>query len=209
MRPYDIIRAHRTTANAPPARAAVSNFELGNKAAPLAKILTPTGIGLIKSLVQTQCVTPLLNTLFAKYTASKVVRPITTLPPAVQKGVNQADADLFTAASSVPLLLVHATADTFVPPSTTATIAATLCSLKPPQPLERWFYTGLDHHTIIGTAIPDTENANGNFGQSYSGSTTYDDMIRWLSNRFANVPWPDPYTPTGDGITPVTQTNSC
>jgi len=102
MRPYDIIRAHRTTANAPPARAAVSNFELGNKAAPLAKILTPTGIGLIKSLVQTQCVTPLLNTLFAKYTASKVVRPITTLPPAVQKGVNQADADLFTAASSVP-----------------------------------------------------------------------------------------------------------
>ena len=62
---------------------------------------------------------------------------------------------------------------------------------------------------IIGIALLGTQNASGNFGQLYAASKTYGDIIQWLSDRFASASWPDPYIPTANGMTAVTQTNSC
>jgi hypothetical protein len=74
--------------------------------------------------------------------------------------------------------------------------------------LQRWLYSGLDHNTIMGQPTG-TPAPSGNFDSQYTNSNTLDDIIHWMTDRFAASAWPDPYAPTGAGITPVTQTDSC
>ena len=163
------------------------NSAYGDTAAPLAQVLTTTGITLINTVLKTQCSVRIFATLRAHHNASDVFRSTST-PAVWQTLYNENDAATFTAPGPAPVLIVHGDADPIIPASTSATLAGELCTLTPPQHLERWLYVGLDHISIIN-------------------ATTNSDINQWMSDRFADEPWPDPYTPTGNGTTAVAQTN--
>ena len=151
---------------------AVVNSVFGNTVAPLDQILTPTGIGLISTVLKTQCVRPAFTSLLVGHKYSDVFLPITTLPPSMQQLIDENDPNKFPTAGAAPILFVQGDKDTVVLPSDTAKLAASFCGLSPPQQTERWLYAGLDHFTIIGTSIPGTQNANGNLGQLYKSTDT-------------------------------------
>jgi hypothetical protein len=50
---------------------------------------------------------------------------------------------------------------------------------------------------------------NGSADSAYQNSASVGDIIQWMSDRFANGTWPDPYVPTGAGMTTVSQTDTC
>ncbi len=186
------------------------NHAYKNQVAPLKEMLTKLGRQEIAAdiKVEPQCVTGIIENLaFTSSYNATFVSP--SISPAWQSVIGAQDPANFTAAGPAPVLLMQGTADALVPPSTSATLAGQLCALSPPQPLERWLYTGLDHTSIIGAQTPGTANANGNGDSLYSSSSTFADVTHWMSDRFAGGSWPDTYTPTGAGVTPVTQTDVC
>jgi fermentation-respiration switch protein FrsA (DUF1100 family) len=181
----------------------------GNKAAPLKQLLTTTGITLIGQTIkkEPQCLIGIIENLTGHYSYSQLFLS-QTIPPTWQRLLNQSDPADFSMAGPAPVLLVHGSADTTAPTSTSASLAQALCSLSPPQPLERWVYAGLDHVSIMGTPVAPID-PNGSDDASYTNSPSAGDVIQWMSDRFADGAWPDPYVPTGGGITTVSQTNSC
>jgi len=194
------------------------NSAYGNTAAPLAQMLTPTGIKLITTVLKTEheCLNSIMG-IAARYTSSQVflpsvVRAGAALPAAWAKLIEENNPATYTIASTAPVLLLHGTIDTTVPQALSSQLADDLCTLKPPEQLERWLYTGLGHNTLLGYATG-PRNANGNSDAIFGSSNTIDDIVQWMSDRFTGGPWPDPYVPTGSGIParpiPVTQTNTC
>jgi len=177
--------------------------------APLKQILTKTGISLIGSTLKTEphCLVGILGTLSEQYSYNQLFLP-GTIPSAWQRLLDQSDPADFTAAGAAPVLLVHGSADTTAPTPTSASLALALCSLSPPQSLERWVYAGLDHVSIMGTPVAPID-PNGSDDAQYINSPSEADIIQWMSDRFAGGAWPDPYVPTGAGLTTVTQTNTC
>ena len=190
--------------------AAGFNSAYGNGAAPLGEVLTGTGKKLVKTVIKSEpfCLASIFATLDSRYTYNQVFSG-TTLPPAWQTLANENDPAGFTTAGPAPILIAQGSADTTVLPASSATLAAQLCALSPPQHLERWIYTGLDHNSVVGTQVPGTGNANGNLDAVWGSSDSIADIGQWMSDRFAGGSWPDPYVPTGNGATTVTQTNVC
>ena len=181
----------------------------GKTAAPLNQLLTKTGIKLIGSAIKSepQCLLGVLGTVGGSYSYNQVFLS-QPLPPAWQTLLNESDPASFSAAGPAPMLIVHGSADTTAPTSTSASLAQSLCSLSPPQPLERWVYAGLDHISIMGSMTGPID-PNGNADSAYQNSASVGDIIQWMSDRFANGIWPDPYVPTGAGLTTVSQTDTC
>ena len=181
----------------------------GKAAAPLTQLLTKTGTKLIKPDIKTepQCLTGILEALSAHYSYNQLFLS-QTIPPTWQSLLGQSDPINFTVAGPAPVLLVHGSADTTAPTATSADLAQALCSLSSPQQLERWVCTGLDHISIMGTPTG-LSDPNGNGDSAYQNSASMGDIIQWMSDRFADGVWPDPYVPTGAGLTTVTQTNTC
>ena len=98
---------------------------------------------------------------------------------------NENDPGQFKTASSVPLLIIQGGADEQIPVVTTELLYTHLCSLG--QVAQRWIYPGQSHAGVI--------------------APSFNDMVQWISDRFAGGPNPDPYVPTGEpGIVPVPQT---
>ena len=179
----------------------------GGVAAPWGEVLTSLGKTLAKSLnVEPQCITGVISTLSGQHSASQVFAS-GPLPSAWQSLLAENDPESFTGAGSAPILLVQGDADTLVDQSLSANLAEQLCSLNPPQPLERWLYSGLTHFTVVGNE--GAMNANGNGDGSWGSSSTIEDVLTWMGDRFEGGSWPDTYLPTGGGVTPVTQTNAC
>jgi hypothetical protein len=58
----------------------------------------------------------------------------------------------------------------------TLLLAQHLCGIG--QTLQRWIYPGQSHSGVI--------------------AVSRSDMIRWISDRFASAPAPDPYVPQGE-----------
>ena len=85
------------------------------------------------------------------------------------------DPQYFTKASVAPLLIIQGGSDEQIPVVSTQILAKHLCDIG--QNLERWIYPGQSHAGVIGPS---------------SG-----DMIRWITDRFAGGPNPDPYQPVG------------
>ena len=130
------------------------------------------------------------------------------LSPSWQLLLDESDPANFSAAGPAPVLIVHGSVDTVAPTSTSASLAHSLCALSPPQRLERWVYTGLDHISIMGS-FTGPMDPNGNGDSAYQNSASVGDLIQWMSDRFADGAWPDPYVPTGAGSTTVSQTDAC
>jgi hypothetical protein len=85
------------------------------------------------------------------------------------------DPQNFAKPSPVPLLMIQGGSDEQIPVVSTQLLATHLCGIG--QNLERWIYPSQSHAGVIGPS---------------SG-----DMIRWITDRFAGGPNPDPYKPVG------------
>ncbi len=189
--------------------AAGLNADYGNAVAPLTTLLTTDGKKLIASALkrEPQCITGIITDLTSHDTFASTFQS-SNFPISWQGLLAENDPANFTTAGSAPVLIVQGTADTLVQPPITAALADQLCAVTPPQPLERWLYTGLDHFTSIGTQLG-PPNASGNGDSAFGSSATIGDVVAWMRDRFAGGGWPDPYAPTAAATTLVTETNAC
>jgi len=154
----------------------------GPQAAPLDQILTPLGVSLLPDLAK-GCDAYLQKTLDA-YTFDTVARADPFTVPAWRQLLSANDPAGFATASPVPLLMPQGGSDEQIPTASTQLLAQHLCGLG--QDLERWIYPGQNHAGVIAVYLPD--------------------MIKWLTDRFAGRPSPDPMTPTGEA---AVQTTTC
>jgi hypothetical protein len=162
-------------------------------AAPLSPVLSKAGQKLVVDVTKdvrnpSEC-TSILASAVAKYVSAgkigelQVADPYTV--PAWKKLLNENDPGQFTTSSSVPLLIIQGGADEQIPVVTTSILYAHLCGLG--QVAQRWIYPGQSHAGVI--------------------APSFNDMVQWISDRFAGGSNPDPYVPTGaPGIVPTTQT---
>ena len=95
--------------------------------------------------------------------------------PAWKKLLNANDPGQFKAKSSVPLLIIQGGNDEQIPVVSTLLLYNHLCGLG--QVAQRWIYPGQSHAGVI--------------------APSFNDMVQWISDRFAGGPNPDPYVPTG------------
>jgi pimeloyl-ACP methyl ester carboxylesterase len=154
----------------------------GSSKAPLDEILTKTGRSLVRYLTR-GCFTYLAKKI-DKYPLTKLVRKNPFDIPAWKALLEANDPEYFPTAASAPLLIIQGGADTQIPVISTQVLAQHLCSIR--QDVERWIYPGLTHTGVVTVSIGD--------------------MVRWIADRFAGRPSPDPYHPVG---MPGVQTTSC
>ena len=162
------------------------NVAYGNAVAPLSDIITPKGMSLLPILGQ-GCSDFLAQKLNQIQLASIVPKDPFTVPnwkPLLQAN----DPGNFTTPSRAPLLIIQGGADEQIPVVTTQILEQHECSIG--QGVERWIYPGQSHAGVIAVSM--------------------NDMVTWMSHRFAGGPNPDPYVPTGtSGTNGPPTTTSC
>jgi pimeloyl-ACP methyl ester carboxylesterase len=156
------------------------NVAYGSQA-PLGQVLTPLGLSL-KPVYENECAHQALAA-GERYPWDKMVKADPFSLPAWKKLLLANDPGLFSAASPVPLLILHGGDDTIVPPESSKILAAHLCATG--QDTERWVYPGMSHPAVVGEARTD--------------------MLTWLKHRFAGGSNPDPMTPTDERGISVTR----
>ena len=181
----------------------------GQRAAPLNQLLTKTGIKLIGSAIKSepQCLLGVLGTVGGSHSYNQVFLS-QPLSPSWQTLLNESDPASFSAAGSAPVLIVHGSADTTAPTSTSASLAQSLCSLKStsaPGAMGLCRSRSHQHHGQHDWAHRSKRSADS----AYQNSASAGDPIQWMSDRFADGIWPDPDVPTGAGLTTVSQTDTC
>jgi hypothetical protein len=149
------------------------NAAYGNTKAPLNQVLTPLGLQQIPKLDK-GC-TAYLVQQFGGLTTESLVKADPFTVPAWKQLLIANDPGRFTTASAAPLLIIQGGQDEQIPVISTGLLANQLCSVG--QVLQRWVYAGQSH---VGVIAP---SAN--------------DMVQWISHRFAGGANPDPYVPTG------------
>jgi len=158
------------------------NTAYGSNAAPLNQVLTSKAINLIPDLSK-GCFNYLEST-FDKYSMTELVKANPFNVSAWKPLLAANDPGDFSTSNAVPLLIYQGGSDEQIPVVSTQLLASHLCGLG--QDLERWIYPGLSHTGVIPVSA--------------------NDMIHWMTDRFAGDPDPDPYQPTGEaGI----QTTTC
>ncbi|MDR3647760.1 MAG: lipase family protein [Acidimicrobiales bacterium] len=158
------------------------NAAYGDKAAPLDQVLTPLAVTLLPDLDK-GC-SDYVGQVTSKYTLSQLTKGDPIDIPTWKTLMNANDPGTFTTAGPVPLLIIQGGSDEQIPVVSTALLADHLCTLG--QDLERWIYPGQSHAGVIAPSA--------------------NDMVHWISDRFAGGPDPDPYAPTG---LPGIQTKTC
>ena len=154
----------------------------GPRAAPVDEILTPLGVSLLADLTK-GCDDYLQRTLDA-YSLNQVVTADPFSVAAWRQLLAANDPESFSTASPTPLLMPQGGSDEQIPTVSTQLLAHHLCGVG--QDLERWIYPGQSHAGVVAVYLPD--------------------IIRWLADRFAGQPSPDPMTPAGEaGV----QTTTC
>jgi pimeloyl-ACP methyl ester carboxylesterase len=149
------------------------NAAYGNIAAPLDEVLTPLGLTYIADLDK-GC-TGYLAQQLGNVATTTLVKADPFTVPAWKKLLQANDPENFTTPSAAPLLIIQGGNDEQIPVVSTQILAKHLCGIG--QDLERWIYPGQSHAGVIGPSA--------------------DDMIHWISDRFANGANPDPYLPAG------------
>jgi hypothetical protein len=149
------------------------NKAYGNKAAPLAKVLTPLGLQKLK-LLDKGCTSYLVQQLGGVAT-SKLVKKDPFTVPEWKKVLAANDPQSFKTRVAAPLLMIQGGNDEQIPVISTQILAQHLCTLH--QVVQRWVYPGQSHAGVIGPSAAD--------------------MMQWIADRFAGGANPDPYVPTG------------
>lgn len=170
------------------------NAYYGNTAAPLNAVVTKTAKALLADLTTkvksaAEC-TSLLASAVAKYVDNKEFAKLQKANPwdvkSWRKLLVDNDPGAFARASPVPVLIIQGGADEQIPVISTQLLYDHLCALG--QVTQRWIYPGQSHAGVI--------------------APSFNDMVQWISDRFAGGANPDPYVPVGEpGIVP--QTWSC
>ncbi len=145
----------------------------GSQRAPLASVLTPAAERLLPVLSQ-GCAAHVASVI-DRYSLAAMVKADPFKVARWSTLLEENDPESFTAAAPAPLLIIQGGADEQIPVASTLLLAQHLCGVG--QNLERWIYPGQSHAGVIGPSAPD--------------------MIRWMADRFAGQPSPDPYQPTG------------
>ncbi len=168
------------------------NAYYGSTAAPLGAVLTKTAKSLLPLLTTKvknagEC-TSLLANVVATYVKAKQFSKLQKADPwsvkAWRKLLAANDPGGFAKASPIPLLIIQGGADEQIPVISTQLLYNHLCGLG--QVAQRWIYPGQSHAGVI--------------------APSFNDMVQWMSDRFAGVPTPDPYVPVGaPGIVPAAQ----
>ncbi len=158
------------------------NVAYGNTQAPLGQVLTPAGMQILPVLGQS-CSNGLKQAIDAKPLSDLLKADPFTLP-AWKPLLEANDPEQFTTGTDVPLLMPQGGNDEEIPVASTQLLAAHLCAIH--QSVERWIYPGQTHAGVVPVYGPD--------------------MIRWIADRFAGGPSPDPMHPTGE---PGVQTSTC
>jgi hypothetical protein len=165
----------------------------GTKLAPLDPVLSKAGQKLIADVTTqvknpSQCTSILATAVAAYVQAGKISELQVADPYSVKpwkKLLNENDPGQFKTKSSVPLLIIQGGADEQIPVVSTSLLYNHLCGLG--QIAQRWIYPGQSHAGVI--------------------APSFNDMVQWISDRFAGGTNPDPYVPTGaPGIVPAAQT---
>jgi pimeloyl-ACP methyl ester carboxylesterase len=151
------------------------NKAYGNKAAPLAKVLTPLGLEKVK-LLDKGC-SGYLSQQLGSTPTSKLVKKDPFTVPEWKKVLLANDPQSFTTHVAAPLLMIQGGNDEQIPVVSTQILAQHLCDVG--QVVQRWVYPGQSHAGVIGPSA--------------------DDMMHWIADRFAGGTNPDPYVPTGQG----------
>lgn len=149
------------------------NAAYGDDLAPLDQVLTPQGIGYLADL-EKGCSGDLAER-FGTIDVSQVTRGDPFGVPAWAALLTENDPQSFDTPTPVPLLMIQGADDEQIPVVSTKILADHLCSIG--QGLERWVYPDASHAGVIEVST--------------------DDMIRWMSERFAGTGTPGSFTPTG------------
>ncbi len=156
------------------------NAAYGDKAAPLDKVLTPTGLDLVKVLDEgcSGYVRDKLKDIAVEDTTNG--DPF--LIPTWRALLTENDPQSFDKANDIPLLIIHGGSDEQIPTASSALLYDHLCGIG--QELERWVYPGQSHAGVIGPSAPD--------------------MVKWIAQRFDGSGVPGSITPTGQPDVEVT-----
>jgi len=162
--------------------AAGFNAGVGDAAAPLDQVLTQAGLDLLP-IVDEDCAGALAKRTADVDTADLVKADPNTVP-AWAKLLKDNDPGQFSSAAREPLLIIQGGSDEQIPVVSTQLLFDELCKIG--QVEQRWIYPGQSHAGVIGPSLPD--------------------MVRWINDRFAGQPAPDPAAPTGQ---PDVQVQHC
>lgn len=163
--------------------AAGFNAAYGDSKAPLDEVLTPDGIAFIKDNMDKMCSSD-LGKLAAGLDFAKLQKADPASVPEWADLLKANDPGMFTTPQTAPLLIIHGGNDEQIPLASSALLFDQLCKIG--QVTQRWVYPDQSHAGVI--------------------APSYNDMKRWIDDRFAGQPAPDPYQPVGP---PVPQTQSC
>jgi pimeloyl-ACP methyl ester carboxylesterase len=149
---------------------------------PLSQILTPTGLKLLPTL-EKGCYNYLQSAL-DKYSYSQLFKQNPTQLASFAPLLSANDPGKFTSVPATPLLIIQGGNDQEIPVVTTQLLYTNLCALG--ASVQRWIYPGESHYDVMRPSASD--------------------MVQWMADRFAGVPVPGTYQPTGvAGV----QTQSC
>ena len=154
----------------------------GSKAAPVSEVLTPLGVSLLP-ILDKGC-SAYVASVIDKYSTAQFSKADPFTVPAWRTLISENDPESFDSPATVPLLMIQGGSDEQIPVASTQLLASHLCSVG--QDLERWIYPGQSHAGVI--------------------APSFNDMVHWISDRFAGEANPDPYTPVG---LPNVQVTTC
>jgi alpha-beta hydrolase superfamily lysophospholipase len=162
--------------------AAGLNAAYGDTAAPLDTVLTPEGIDFLAN-VDTKCGRDLATAAASvDFSALQKADPATV--PAWNDLLTENDPGKFTSPIPEPLLIIQGGSDEQIPVVSTQLLFDQLCALG--QVEQRWIYPDQSHAGVVAVSMQD--------------------MLTWISHRFAGDPAPDPMQPQGP---PVPTTQAC
>ena len=162
--------------------AAGINAGYGDAKAPLDAVLTPEGLTWLDN-VDTACAGD-LRKVAAGLDFSTLQKADPASVPAWNALLEENDPGKWTTPIPAPLLIIHGGNDEQIPVVSSAALFTQLCAIG--QVEQRWVYPEQSHAGVIAVSI--------------------DDMLTWISHRFAGEPAPDPMQPQGP---PVPTTQSC
>ena len=160
---------------------AAINAAYCDEVAPLDEVLNADGLEKV-NLVDQGCTAFLAEQTAGVEVADLMVRQAdgTFNPfanPVWQPLIAAQDPKNFDGPANAPLLIIHGGNDEQIPTVSSALLADQLCVKG--QELERWMYPGRTHAGVIQASA--------------------DDMIRWITDRFAPAQTDHPMVPTGQG----------
>ena len=158
------------------------NAAYGDERAPLDTVITPTGFEFAEQ-VDELC-TGDLGEVARDIDFSTIIKADPATVPAWNQLLAENDPGTFTTPATAPLLIIHGGSDEQIPTASSDILFGQLCAIG--QVTQRWVYPDQTHGGVV--------------------AASFNDMLRWINDRFAGQPAPDPYVPVGP---PVPTTQSC